>query len=195
MAVALRADLLDDGEKERRRLLEEADGVLDAVEVLRLEDRTALPPSLAVAVESLQRRLGRRVAAPRTLAAAHRLVLALESRLMSSNPRAKAALAHPERGGGQPIVTLLPGGTRWKVLAMPAPTGLPPDEWRELVDATVERAWDRWAYAQEHAVRAARAGRPFRRALRQERMAWQNYSELSREAERLRRQARRAARP
>ena len=35
------------------------------------------------------------------------------------------------------------------------PNGLTTDdEWLELVDATVERAWDRWCYAQQHAVRA-----------------------------------------
>ena len=55
----------------------------------------------------------------------------------------------------------------------------------ELVDDTVERAWDRWCYAQHQAIQSAREGRHPEVALAVARTAWTNYWELREEASRL----------
>lgn len=188
-----------DFEHGRKRLLGEADAILDSVEELRLGDARAVPPELGRAIETLQQRLGRRGTSPTTLAAAHRLVLALEGRLMGANPRVPKARAHADRPAGQPLVKVIPGGLTWKLLALPAvpPTGAGP-EWLELVEATVERACERWLYAHEQLVRAARDPRDRRRrrgyraALERSRAAWANYWMLSSEAADLRRRAARS---
>lgn len=184
-------------ESGRKKLLGEADGILDTVEELRLADQRAVPPNLAGAIEALQLRLGRRATSPATLAAAHRLVLALEGRLMGANPRVAATRVHTDRPAGQPLVRVLQGGLKWKLLTLPAPpTTGPSHAWLELVDATVERACERWMYAQERARRAARDRRDVPASLGRARMAWTNYWELLLEAEDLRRRVgSRPARP
>lgn len=185
-----------DFERGRKRLLGEADELLDTVEELRLADRRAVPPELARAIETLQQRLGRRGTSPTTLAAAHRLVLALEGRLMGANPRVPKARTHADRPAGQPVVKVIPGGLTWKLLALPAvPANGAGADWLELVDATVERACERWLYAHEQLVRTARDPRARRRRRRyraaqeRARAAWTNYWMLSSEAEELRRRA------
>jgi hypothetical protein len=76
---------------------------------------------------------------------------------------------------------------RWKLLTLPPPpNNAGEDEWLELVESTVERAWDRWCYAQQHAVRAARAHFKPHLAFAVAQMAWSNYWELYQEAERIR---------
>lgn len=188
MALAWR----DEGEDERgrKRLLGEADRILDRVEELRLLEQRVVPPRLAASIQALQERLGRRPASPGTLAAAHRLVLALEGRLMMRNPRVPVTQRHEERPVGQPLIKVLQGGIRWKMLTLPPapPTG-PDAAWLELIEATVDRAHDRWAYAQEQARRAAQRGLEFGGAWARARLAWANYLELSLEAEGLRRRA------
>ena len=177
-------------ERSRRRLLDEADRVLDTVEELRLSDQRSVPPSLQHAIEALQLRLGRRPLTPATLGAAHRLVLALEGRLMLRNPRMAVTQRHEGRPLGQPLMKVLQGGLRWKVLTLPpAPPAGPDAAWLELLDATIERACDRWAYAQEQARRSARSRLHFEAAWARAKMAWANYWELSLEAENLRRRA------
>ena len=75
----------------------------------------------------------------------------------------------------------------WKLLALPPPpNGSPDADWIDLVDSTVERAWDRWCYAQQHAVRAARAKNRAQIALAVARIAWSNYWELDQEARAIR---------
>jgi len=75
---------------------------------------------------------------------------------------------------------------RWKLLTLPTPPNdAGEDEWLRLVDSTVERAWDRWCYAQQHAVRAARERYKPHLAVAVLRMAWRNYWELYEEAERI----------
>ncbi len=195
MALAWRDE--KDFELGRKRLLGEADRILDGVEELRLADLRAVPPDLAQAIETLQQRLGRRGTAPSTLAAAHRLVLALEGRLMGANPRVPKTRAHTDRPAGQPVVRVIRGGLTWKLLTLPPapPGGLDPS-WFELVEATVDRACERWLYAQEQAIRAARDRRGAPAAIARARTAWANYWELRTEAEELsRRAARRPARP
>ena len=167
-----------------------SDEILGRVEDLRLEESRAVPPQLRDAIADLQARLGRSEppVAPGTLQAAHDLVLALQQRLMAANPRVAQTRAHPRRGAGQPMNAPVSGAGRWKLLTMPAP---PPAgvtrEWLDLVDAMVERASDRWAYAQHQAVRAARDRRHPVAALARLRAAWENYWQLKLEAERLRR--------
>ena len=185
-----------DFERARKRLLGEADELLDSVEELRLADRRSVPPELARAIDTLQQRLGRRGTSPTTLAAAHRLVLALEGRLMGANPRVPKARAHADRPAGQPVVKVISGGLTWKLLALPAfPVSGAGADWLELVDATVERACERWLYAHEQLVRAARdprdrrRRRSYRAASERARAAWANYWMLSSEAEELRRRA------
>lgn len=183
----------EDRERSRKRLLGEADRILDRVEELRLIEQRAVPAGLAEAIHALQQRLGRRPSSPATLAAAHRLVLALEGRLMIRNPRMSTTRAHDERPRGQPVMKVLQGGVRWKLLTLPAPPpGGPDAAWFELLEATVERAHDRWAYALEQAKRAARGRRNAGTALAREGIAWANYLELSEEAAGLIRRATKA---
>jgi hypothetical protein len=83
-------------------------------------------------------------------------------------------------------MTIVRDGGLWKLLTLPPPGGTPDDEWLELVDCTVERAWDRWCYAQQHAVRAAQERYKPHVALAVARTAWSNYWELYVEAEEIR---------
>jgi hypothetical protein len=50
----------------------------------------------------------------------------------------------------------------------------------------VERAWDRWCYAQQHAIRAARMHIKAQVALAVAQTAWTNYWLLLLDAERIR---------
>ena len=177
------------GETRRRSLLAESDFLLDDVEALRLSDQIEAPPPLREAIRALQVRLGRHdpPLAPATLHAAHDLVFAVQQRLMAANPNNPRPNRHVGRPGGQPVMTLVRGDRRWKLLTLPPPPNDADEkEWLELVESTVERAWDRWCYAQQHAVRAARAHFKPHVALAVARTAWSNYWELYVEAERIR---------
>jgi hypothetical protein len=187
--VTMPAALENAGEVRRRSLLAESDTLLDDVETLRLEDQTEAPPRLREAIRTLQLRLGRHnpPMPPATLHAAHDLVFAVQQRLMAANPNHPRPNRHAGRPEGQPVVAVIREDRRWKLLALPsAPSGVPDMEWLELVDSTVERAWDRWCYAQQHAVRAAREHFKAHVALAVARTAWSNYWELREEAERIR---------
>jgi hypothetical protein len=173
-------------EVRRRTLLAESDSILDDVESLRLEDRTEAPQRLREAIRALQVRLGRSdpQLPPATLHAAHDLVFAVQQRLMAANPNNPRPNRHAGRPGGQPVVTVVREDRLWKLLTLPPPpNGAGDDEWLELVECTVERAWDRWCYAQQHAVRAAREHFKAQLALAVARTAWSNYWELHQEAE------------
>lgn len=175
-------------EVRRRHLLAESDDLLGWVEELRLEDRRTVPDQLRDAIRHLQSRLGRQnpPAAPASVKAAQNLVFAVQQRLMASNPRIPSPRTHPGRPSGQPARTSVRGGGQWKFLAMPpAPGPASPVGWEELVEATLERAWDRWAYAQHHALRAARDREQAVGAAAALRAAWANYWQLHEEAGRL----------
>ena len=177
------------GEERRKSLLAESDSLLDEVETLHLDDRVEAPQPLREAIRSLQMRLGRHdpPLPPATLRAAHDLVFAVQQRLMAANPKNPRPNRHVGRPGGQPIVTMVRDERRWKLLTLPPPpNGTPDDEWLELIDSTVERAWDRWCYAQQHAVRGARAQYKALIAFAVAQTAWLNYWELYQEAERIR---------
>jgi hypothetical protein len=177
------------GDEQRRALLAESDSLLDDVEYLRLDDHVEAPHTLREAIRSLQVRLGRRDPAlpPATLHAAHDLVFAVQQRLMAANPNNPRPNRHVGRPGGQPLITVVRDDRRWKVLTLPPPpSNASEEEWLALVDATVERAWDRWCYAQQHAVRAARAQFKPGVAIAVARTAWSNYWDLYQEAERIR---------
>jgi hypothetical protein len=107
---------------------------------------------------------------------------------MAANPRNPRPLRHAGRASGQPmIVAIVRSRRRWKLLTLPAPPVDGDDaEWLELVDATVERAWDRWCYAQQHAIRAAKLHFRPRIAVAIARTAWDNYWNLVEDAERIR---------
>ena len=174
----------------------ESDRLLDEVEVLRLNDEEDAPPQLREAIRSLNSRLGRSdpPMPAATLAAAHDLVLALQQRLMAANPNHPRPNRHRGRPAGQPIVARVHNDRLWKVLALPPPPqGEAEDDWLELVDATVERAWDRWCYAQHHAVQATRTRAQPQIAIAVARIAWSNYWDLREEARRIR--SRLAVRP
>ena len=175
----------DDGV--RRSLLAQSDELLDAIERLRLAERRTVPAELASAVALLQARLGRPspVVAPATVASAQNLVFALQQRLMARNPRTTTPRAHEGRAAGQAAFAFR-GGTRWKFLMLPPPPPSGPDDgWIETVGATVERALDRWCYAQHHAVQAARSRRGIGPALGRAAAAWSNYWDLVSEAARV----------
>jgi hypothetical protein len=189
----------DATETRRRSLLAESDVLLDDVETLRLLDRTEAPARLREAIRALQIRLGRRnpPVPPATLHAAHDLVFAVQQRLMAANPNHPHPNRHVGRPSGQPVVTVVRDDRVWKVLTLPSPpNGTADAEWIELIDSTVERAWDRWCYAHQHAVRAARERFKAGVAIAVARAAWANYWELFEEAERIsdRLRGRRAAR-
>ena len=175
-------------EERRKSLLAESDFLLDDVEMLRLNDKSEAPPRLREAIHALQIRLGRRnpPLPPATLDAAHDLVFAVQQRLMAANPNHPRPNRHDGRPGGQPIVKVVRDDRTWKVLTLPPPpNGGDEDEWTELVDMTVERAWDRWCYAQQHAIRAAREHFKAPIAVAVARAAWNNYWDLLEEAERI----------
>src|ERR1700682_491345 len=170
----------------RKTLLAESDFLLEDVEMLRLQDKTEAPPRLREAIHALQLRLGRRnpPVPPATLHAAHDLVFAVQQRLMAANPNHPRPNRHTGRPGGQPVVTVIKDDRVWKVLTLPSPpNGSTDAEWLELVDCTVERAWDRWCYAHQHAVRAAREHFKAHIAVAVAHAAWANYWELLVEAE------------
>lgn len=186
MAVATAPEEV--AEARRRSLLAESDLLLEDVESLRLEDKDEASPPLREAIRALQIRLGRRnpPLAPATLEAAYELVLAVQQRLMAANPRIPRPNRHARRQSGEPMVTVVREGKTWKVLTLPPPSSSGEEaDWIELVDATVERAWDRWCYAQQQAVRAARERfRPLV-AVAVASTAWSNYWELLQESERI----------
>lgn len=176
-------------EVHRRLLLAESDSLLEEVETLRLLDAPEATPRLREAIRGLQIRLGRRnpPVAPATLDAAHDLVFAVQQRLMALNPRNPRPLRHQGRPGGQPVMTLVREDRKWKILTLPPPTvSGEDDEWIELVESTVERAWDRWCYAQQQAVRAARMHIRAQSAVAVAEAAWSNYWRLCQEAELIR---------
>lgn len=177
---------VDAEDRRRRNLLDEADQLLEEVEELRLDDQRRVPEGLRQAIEVLQVKAGRGEAsiAPATLRSAHELVLSVQYRLMSGNPHNRTPGTHLGRGAGQASVCQLAAGGSWKQLVLPPPC---PSEahWRHLVVATVERALDRWIYAQHHASMAARDRSGARQALARARNAWSNYWDLREEAERL----------
>jgi hypothetical protein len=169
----------------RRSLMRESDRLLDEVESLRLQDEDSAPTTLREAIQNLQRRLGRMdpPLPPATLHSAHDLVFAVQQRLMAANPHHPRPNRHAGRAGGQPVMAHVRDEKLWKLLTLPLPpNGLPDADWIELVDSTVERAWDRWCYAQQHAVRAARAKNRAQVALAVAQIAWSNYWELDQEA-------------
>src|SRR5690349_13884040 len=175
-------------ETRRRLLLAESDVLLDEVENLRLDDAPEAPLRLREAIRALQIRLGRRTppVAPATVDAAHDLVFAVQQRLMAANPRIPRPQRHNGRPSGQPVLTLVREDRKWKVLTLPPPTAAGEDaEWIELVEATVERAWDRWCYAHQHAVRAARLHTRAEIACAVARAAWTNYWLHVQDAERI----------
>jgi hypothetical protein len=175
-------------ETRRRALLAESDILLDDVESLRLQDETEAPPRLREAIQALQLRLGRRnpPVPPATLHAAHDLVFAVQQRLMAANPNLPNPNRHVGRPTGQPVITRVTGNRVWKVLTLPfPPSGATDTEWLELVDHTVERAWDRWCYAQHQAARSAREHFKPHVAAAVVHVAWANYWELLMEAERI----------
>ena len=189
IATGDRLDQERAGEMRRRTLLAETDCLLDDVEALCLDDHTEAPQPLREAIRALQIRLGRHDphAAPATLRAAHDLVFAVQQRLMAANPNNPRPNRHPGRPGGQPVITVVRGDRRWKLLTLPPPPiGAAEDEWLELVESTVERAWDRWCYAQQHAVSSVRAHFKPVVAVAVARTAWTNYWELREEADRIR---------
>jgi hypothetical protein len=144
---------------------------------------------LREAIRALQLRLGRHdpPLPPATLRAAHDLVFAVQQRLMAANPTNPRPNRHVGRPGGQPLMTVVREGGRWKLLTLPPPpNNSAEDDWLELVDATVERAWDRWSYAHQHAIRGAREHFKPQLAVAVAQAAWSNYWELYQEAEQIR---------
>ena len=194
-AVTLRSTDEETAESRRRTLMDESDRLLDEVESLRLADAEQATDSLRDAIRLLQRRLGRTdpPLPPSTLHAAYDLVFAVQQRLMAANPNNPRPNRHQGRPGGQPVMTRVRDEKLWKLLTLPPPNGAADDEWMELVESTVERAWDRWCYAQQHAVRAARSRTRPDVALAVARTAWTNYWELHLESQAIRNRLR--ARP
>lgn len=172
----------------RKSLLAESDVLLEEVETLRINDADEAPLRLREAIRALQIRLGRRnpPIPPATLDAAHELVFAVQQRIMAANPNHPRPNRHTGRPSGQPLMTVVHEDRRWKVLTLPPPPVSGEDaDWLELVECTVERAWDRWCYAQQQAVRAARQHFKPEIAIAVADAAWRNYWMLVQDAERI----------
>jgi hypothetical protein len=173
-------------ELHRRRMLARSDRLLDEVEQLRLADQVRVPPMLRDAIRALQLRVGPDSANPRTVRGAQLLVFAVQQRLMGVNPHNPEPRAHVGRARGSPRRARLSSGGEWKELTFPArPAQGSEAEWWGQVTLVVERALDRWSFAQNQAVAAARSGQSAEEALGRASAAWANYWELRCEAERL----------
>ncbi len=180
----------DESERHRRALLRQSDTLLTIIEELRLARVRVVPDDVRSQIRSLQIKLGRVEPAPVRLSVrgAQELLFGLQQRLMAANPRRPSARAHPGRAGGAPVVRPIRPGIRWKLIVLPPSPGAGrEDRWLELIAATVERALDRWAYAQHHALRTVRSGQPAAGVLALARVAWNNYWDLREEALRIRR--------
>lgn len=187
-------------DRHRLDLLGETDRMLAQVELLRLDDETVIPPLLALRMRRLLAALGRpEPARLREIRVFHNLVFALQQRLMAANPRRAATRTYAGRAQGTPVLLAVGGEGRWKHLVLPAPDDIDQpagfEAWIGLVDATVERALDRWNYAITHAVRCARDTTrrhqaPLAAATAM--VAWNNYWDLAEEAVAVRRRAPRA---
>jgi len=171
-------------ERHRRDLLRASDDLLGEIELLRMHSIRELPDPLRRALWALQLRAGRAdPSLPTSVRAAQNLIFGLQQRLMAANPRRPASSAHPGRAAGMPAITPIRPGIEWKLLVLPPYPG--PDReqaWQELIEATVDRAFARWAYANHHARRAVKAKKNADAALAVVRVAWNNYWELCQEA-------------
>ncbi|HKC18840.1 MAG TPA: hypothetical protein VKE27_04340, partial [Candidatus Dormibacteraeota bacterium] len=103
----------------------------------------------------------------------------------AANPNNPRPARYPNRPSGQPVVTVVREDRRWKVLSLPPPITGDEVQWLELVESTVERAWDRWCYAHHQAIRAVRLHLKPLVALALARAAWENYWFLVQDAERV----------
>ncbi len=179
----------DESDAHRRLLLRQADALLTRVEELRLARLRAVPEDLQLAVRGLQGAVGQLDHAPErfSVGGAQQAIFSIQQRLMSANPRRPAIRAHVGRAVGSPVLEPIRPGVEWKLLVLPPqPSSAAHGEhWRELVAATVERALERWFYAQHHALQAVREGEDAGAALVVARVAWNNYWELLEEAARL----------
>jgi len=201
VGAAIELDLdMESRETRRRQLMARSDALLEEVEQLLLQSRgEVLPDRLAEAIGELEVRLARteKPNRVRSARAAHRLVLAVQQRLMASNPLNLQPRQHPGRAPGIPTFKLVGDSTRWKFLTLPTPPSKDAAEsewkdWRERAEQVVDRANDRWACALHQAQAAARAPQRSGPAARGQisavvaaRAAWQNYWELSEESARL----------
>jgi hypothetical protein len=183
----------DESDAHRRQLLRESDDLLNEIEETRLARVRSLPSQIEDRVRALQAKLGRLPRSPGrlTLGSASEAIFAIQQRLMAANPRRPTIRAHLGRALGSPVVEPIRPGVEWKLLVLPPQPSTPGHEqrWRDLVGATVERALERWFYAQHHAVQAARKRKSPVAALMVARVAWNNYWELAEEAARLDREA------
>jgi hypothetical protein len=174
----------------RRDQFAASDALLDEIEELNLLDRRTLPPEVRERITALHFAVtGVRSASKlKTCVAAHDFVLGLQEPLMAGNPRTSASRPSGHRRPGQPITVRMPVGGAWKLLSLPAePDGGFTEDWFVLAALTIERAWERWSYAQHHAVTATRRrSRNARQAAARAIVAWSNYWQLLDEADRLR---------
>jgi hypothetical protein len=189
MNAVLRLPDPAESEAHRRQLLRESDDLLNEVEEMRLACTRSLPFEVQRRVRILQATAGRLPKSPGrlTLRSASEAIFAIQQRLMAANPRRPTIRPHLGRALGSPVVEPIRPGVEWKLLVLPPQPTAPEHEqrWRDLVAATVERALERWFYAQHHAVHAARKRKSPEAALMVARVAWNNYWELAEEASRL----------
>ncbi len=157
-------------------MLARSDELLDQLERLRLRDRLVTPMPLRRRIDDLRADAGlAQRPVPRSLAAAHDLLLSMQQHWLNLNPRHPAVTPSP-----------VSRAEPWKRLPLPpCPPSGPDEPWRRLARATVERAFDRWCWAQHHATRAAREGCDGAPALQRATAAWTNYFQLRQEALRL----------
>jgi hypothetical protein len=170
-----------DPEGERRSKLAITDHLLNDIEELLLANRTRVPPTLAERLHHVQNALTDRprMSTPHNLHHAHRLVLALQGPLLAANRRYPQPYQHERHAAGQPVKVRVGSGASWKVLTLP---GVPPEgiglDWLELAEAMVDRAYQRWAWAQHHVKTCNTVRSGLRPALARATAAWENYSDL-----------------
>lgn len=179
----------DRADRHRRELLATSDRLLGEIEELRLARSNELPPLLRRRIRNLLVTMGQAErGVPPSVRGAHHLLFAIQQRLMAANPRRPSIAAVLGRPAGMPAVSPIRPGLTWKLLGLPADPGSGREgQWLAMIDATVERAFDRWAYAHHHALRTVRRHEPATAALAVDRVAWNNYWQLSQESARIRR--------
>ena len=174
---------------DRRRKLAASDDLLNQIEELRLADCEVLPSSLRNRIAAFASAVGfsRPITRLISLGSAHDFVLDLQQPLMSANPAVPQPRSHPRCVEGQAVTVRVTDNAAWKLLPLPTVPGAGPDgDWFVMAAETIERAWHRWAWAQHHAIVAARSRVRAEAAVRRAIVAWANYWSLCEEVDRIR---------
>jgi hypothetical protein len=173
---------------DRRQLLSALDAVLEALEQLRLMDRTRVTDPVVVRGNELGQQVygGAEYRFPRSLVGAHRSALRMVGRVLQGRVGPPAGSVDRREINAKPRSRPISGGQAIRLLTMPRSGDFGAPEWHRRAACVVERALDRWCLAQDLAVAAARRGdgsTNVRSLLEVARLAWDNYYDLKTQLE------------